>query len=72
MLISQTLQRSFVFKQDNEDITLSDPNADLPTDQVLALYSLTYATLTTAKIEGPVVKKDKLVYRFVTTIGSKG
>ena len=35
-------------------------------------YSMTYPELTTATVHGPVIKEDKAVYEFKTTIGIKG
>ena len=40
--------------------------------QGLGYYSNFYPELTTATVHGPVIKEDKAVYEFKTTIGTKG
>jgi PRTRC genetic system protein C len=72
MLTTTTLDRVFLFKEKERDLTLTDPNPAFMPKEVLNFYSATYATLTTATIEGPEVENDRLVYRFVSTIGTKG
>ena len=53
------MTRSFTFKKGSGMITLDDPNPSDP-------------ELTTATVHGPVIKNDKAVYEFKTTIGTKG
>jgi PRTRC genetic system protein C len=72
MLTTSTLDRVFLYKNNDREIVLSDPNPSFLPKEVLNFYSATYATLTTATIEGPEVENDSIVYRFVSTIGTKG
>jgi PRTRC genetic system protein C len=72
MLVTTSLERVFQFKDKGEEISLTDPSADFSPEAVLNFYSNTYAILTTARIEGPEVDNDRLVYKFVTTMGTKG
>ena len=39
---------------------------------LMSYYSNFYPELTTATVHGPVIKNDKAVYEFKTTIGTKG
>ena len=41
-------------------------------DDVRAFYTSAYPEITTAAIEGPEVVGNKLVYRLVRAIGTKG
>ena len=41
-------------------------------DQVMTFYSNTYPELTTSAVHGPTYDNDKVVYRFNTTVGTKG
>ena len=52
------MTRSFTFKKGPE--------------MVMNYYSNFYPELTTATVHGPVLKDDKAVYEFKTTIGTKG
>jgi PRTRC genetic system protein C len=72
MLTTTTLDRVFLFRDKERDMSLTDPNPAFQPKEVLNFYSATYTTLTTATIEGPEVEDDRLVYRFVSTIGTKG
>ena len=72
MLIANSLERVFLFKEKEQDIKLSDPGSGLSPEAVLNFYSQTYPILTTAKIEGPEIRDDEVQFRFVTTIGTKG
>jgi len=73
MALSVTsLERIFQFKNGNADITLQDPNPDMTPDAVMDFYSGTYPELTTAAVHGPQIKNDRIVYKFKTTIGTKG
>ena len=58
------MTRSFTFKKG------SNPS-DSP-EMVMSYYSNFYPELTTATVHGPVIKNDKAVYEFKTTIGTKG
>ena len=59
--------RSFTFKKGNDD-----PNPSDSPEMVMSYYSNFYPELTTATVHGPVIKDDKAVYEFKTTIGTKG
>lgn len=66
------MERSFAFKKGTEQIELSDPNTSDSPEAVMSYYSNIYPELTTASVHGPVIKEDKAVYEFKTTIGTKG
>lgn len=72
MLTSTILDRTFLFKQDGQEIKLSDPSDKLSVEAVLNFYANTYPVLTTAKIIGPEIKEDTVQYRFETVMGTKG
>ena len=40
--------------------------------EVTDFYSINYPELTTATLHGPELEEDRAVYRFKTTIGTKG
>ena len=63
---------SFTFKKGNGMVTLDDPNTSDSPEMVMNYYSNFYPELTTATVHGPVIKEDKAVYEFKTTIGTKG
>ncbi|MDO8931226.1 MAG: PRTRC system protein C [Rhodocyclaceae bacterium] len=56
----QKLLRSFAYN----GIALPDPGSDLTPEQVRDVYSATYPEITTASIEGPEQKGERLVYTF--------
>lgn len=66
------MTRSFTFKKNNGMVTLDDPNPSDSPEMVMSYYSNFYPELTTATVHGPVIKEDKAVYEFTTTIGVKG
>lgn len=66
------MSRTFKFKKGTEYVTLQDPDPNLSPDVVMSYYSNFYPELTTATVHGPVIKEDKAVYEFKTTIGTKG
>lgn len=72
MLTSTVLDRVFLFKQDGQEIILSDPSDKLSVEAVLNFYANTYPILTTAKIIGPEIKNDTVQYCFETVMGTKG
>ena len=61
------LQRVFKIR-----IELADPDNSLSPNEVMDFYSMTYPELTTASVHGPECEDDSVVYRFKTTIGTKG
>jgi len=72
MLLQTSLPRIFIHREDNAEIRLTDPGQDFSPEAVLNFYSGTYPILTTAKIDGPDIKGDEVVYKFISTIGTKG
>lgn len=64
------VERVFVIETDN--VTLSDPNPEMTTEQVQVYYSTMYPQLTTATLHGPEYVDDKNRYTFSTIIGTKG
>lgn len=53
-------------------LDLPDPAPTMTPDEVRELYSATYPELTTATIEGPEVRGNRLVYSFRRAVGTKG
>lgn len=72
MLLATQLERVFIFKDKDKEITLNDPEPKWSTQAVLNFYSNTYPILTTAKISAPTIKNDTIKYRFESVIGTKG
>jgi PRTRC genetic system protein C len=72
MLNATILTRVFVFTQEGQEISLPDPNEKWTTQKVLDYYTGTYPILTTAKVAGGGIENDQMVYRFESTIGTKG
>jgi len=72
MLTTTQLPRVFIHTENSEEIRLADPAEKLSVEAVLNFYAGTYPVLTTAKIEGPEIQNDEVVYRFVSTLGTKG
>ena len=72
MLLTSILPRVFIHKENGQEIVLSDPGKNFRPEAVLNFYSGTYPILTTAKVNGPEIKRDQVQYTFVSTIGTKG
>lgn len=72
MLTSNTLPRVFLYDQQGSKLELSDPSATMQPEAVLNLYAQTYPELTTAKIEGPEIRNDRVEYTFQAMLGTKG
>ena len=53
-------------------LTLEDPDSRMSLSEVTDFYSINYPELTTATLHGPELEEDRAVYRFKTTIGTKG
>lgn len=51
---------------------LPDPGPHMSPVQVRDLYSASFPELTSAEVEGPVRKGDKLVFEFRRAAGTKG
>lgn len=66
------LQRIFKIKRNSSELELPDPDSNMSVNEVMDFYSITYPELTTATVHGPEWEDDKAVYRFKTTIGTKG
>ena len=66
------LQRVFKIRKGSSEIELADPDNSLSPNEVMDFYSMTYPELTTASVHGPECEDDSVVYRFKTTIGTKG
>ena len=72
MLLSTILEREFIHKEGNREISLADPGRDMSPDAVMNFYSPTYPVLTNARVVGPEIKRDKIVFRFESVMGTKG
>lgn len=66
------LQRKFVLEKNNNKIVLDDPDPSMSADEVLNSYSAIYPELVTSSVIGPEYEDDKIIYRFKTTVGTKG
>ena len=66
------LKRVFTLKKGNGTLTLEDPDSRMSLSEVTDFYSINYPELTTATLHGPELEEDRAVYRFKTTIGTKG
>ena len=66
------MSRTFKFKKGTEYVTLQDPEPNLSPDMVMSYYSNFYPELPTATVHGPVIRDDRTMYEFKTTIGTKG
>lgn len=72
MLTVTNLPRVFIHTEDGQEIKLTDPKESYSKEEVLNFYSNTYPILTNAKIEGPEIEDDEIVFRFKSTLGTKG
>ena len=66
------LKSVFILKKGNGSLTLEDPDSRMSLSEVTDFYSINYPELTTATLHGPELEEDRAVYRFKTTIGTKG
>ena len=66
------LKRVFILKKGNGTLTLEDPDSRMSLSEVTDFYSINYPELTTATLHGTELEEDRAVYRFKTTIGTKG
>ena len=66
------LKRVFILKKGNSTLVLEDPDSRMSLSEVTDFYSINYPELTTATLHGPELEEDRAVYRFKTTIGTKG
>ncbi|OJX54882.1 MAG: PRTRC system protein C [Flavobacterium sp. 38-13] len=72
MLLATEIERVFVFDNNGNEITLTDPEPRWSEEAVLDFYANSYPILTTAKISAPKFRDDKILYRFESVIGTKG
>ncbi len=66
------VERVFKFSNNGTPVTLTDPDPERTPEQIMDLFSNQYQALTTASVHGPAFEKDKMVYEFKTTMGTKG
>ena len=66
------LKRVFILKKGNGTLILEDPDSRMSISEGTDFYSINYPELTTATLHGPELEEDRAVYRFKTTIGTKG
>lgn len=59
-----------IFKFD--DRQLADPDPGMTADAVLNFYSAQFPELTTSTVSGPKMEDGHAVYKFKTTVGTKG
>ncbi len=62
------LERVFM----HDKIMLTDPDPNMSPEEVMKFYTNTYPELTTSNVHGPEVNGDRVVYKFKTTVGTKG
>ncbi len=53
-------------------VKIPDPGRHLAPDEVRAVLAMMYPDIATATITGPEAVGNRLVYRFVAAIGTKG
>lgn len=71
MLTVTELGRLFNMEEDNETITLDDPNPSWSPEQVLNHYSLQHPILGTATVLRKGVVDGLETFTFISTIGTK-
>jgi PRTRC genetic system protein C len=71
-LIANKLPRLFRFKIGSDEKAMEDPNPNLKPDEVMSMCSAQYPELTNATVSGPKIENDQAVYKFETTVGTKG
>ncbi|OGV45836.1 MAG: hypothetical protein A2017_18215 [Lentisphaerae bacterium GWF2_44_16] len=64
----EVLERVFEFN----GVRLPDPGPDLTVDEVKNHYAQVYPELTNSAAKGPVTEKNKQVYSFNHSTGTKG
>lgn len=72
MLLATLLDRVFIFKDNGQEIRLTDPEPKWSVESVMNFYANTYPILTTSKILAPKIKDDAVEYKFESVIGTKG
>lgn len=69
------LKREFIMdKSGSKGTSLPDPNPDFSPEEVLKHYIPVHPKLSNANVSGPEIDeaRNKLVYSFNTSVGSKG
>ena len=67
------MQASIVVREFSwNGVRICDPGTHLSPEEVRAMLATMYPDIATATITGPEAVGDKLVYRFVAAIGTKG
>lgn len=66
------MPRLFLMREQQQEITLADPDPAWSVEAVLQFYSGSYPLLTTAQVSGPVIDNDSVQYRFDSVMGTKG
>jgi PRTRC genetic system protein C len=72
MLLATYLERVFILDNKGQELTLTDPEPAWSAEAVMQFYATTYPILTTAKVSAPVIRDDKVQYRFESVMGTKG
>jgi len=72
MLLATQLDRIFILTDKGQEIRLTDPEPRWSVEAVMNFYANTYPILTTAKVSAPVIRDDKVQYRFESVMGTKG
>lgn len=67
---AKILKRTFIDGKTNQKYP--DVNSSYTPDQVRDFLSNQYPHLVNASIEGPDIKKDEVVYKFIVNLGTKG
>jgi PRTRC genetic system protein C len=63
-------QPTRVIKYKDQELPDLNPAADM--EKILRMHATTHPELSTATLEGPVIKDDKAVYTVQTRLGTKG
>ena len=71
-MIVNELSRVFLHKENGQEVRLADPGSTFSAAEVQHFYANSYPILTTAKIRGPEIVNDEVVYHFETSMGTKG
>ena len=71
-LVTTGIKRVFKMEKDKKEIVLDDPNIEFSPEEVLSFYSNVHPELTTATVSAPELIDDEQVYKFKSTLGTKG
>ncbi len=67
-LTVEALPRVFIYNA----ITLDDPDPKMTAEEAKEFWANVYPELTQSQIEGPYNENERIVYKFVRTVGTKG